>query len=363
MTRTRLVLSVALLALLAGSAVAAPKKKKKGKKAKTPPAAEKAPDPEPTPTPTPEPTPEPAAATPEPAAATPPPETGGGAGGSVGMEATASGGGAAGDVSAKASAPGGWPQEIIDRPLTLAKGLLRFDVNLPIAKVVTVSGTPPVTSSSTGVLLGLGAGYGVSDKIELGATYAISLKEFEAKGPLEIFALYGIMNSEKMKAAPRAGFTYNLAGETGQLNVGLAFQYNLNKQMAVYMPGTHLRAVFIAPEVAGVAAPKPIDFSLPVGFAYQLNKNVYAFAQTSIATINISKSATAFIFADAIPLTVGAYYSLSNKMEFGAQIASGDVPSIGDNFAFAVVARMFMGDAVKGAMPPMAQTASTAPSM
>jgi hypothetical protein len=351
MTRTRLIVAGALLALLTSSALAAPKKKKK-KKAKAPePAAEKAPEPEPAPTP--EPTPEPAPA-PEPAAAAPAPEGGGGAGGSVGMDASAGGGGVAADVSATASAPGSWPQEIIARPLTLVKGLLRFDAGVPIAKVSVTVGT--MTSSSTGVGLGLGVGYGVSDKIELGASYGISLKEFEAKGPLGVYGLFNIMNTEKMKAAPGAGFVYNLAGETGQLNAGLAFQYNLNKQMAVYMPPTHLRAVLVAPEVAGVAAVKPIDFSLPAGFAFQVNKNLYAFAQTSIATINISDSATAFIFADFTPLTIGAFYSLSNKMEFGASFATPNLPDTADLFAFSINARMFMGDAVKGAAPPMAQT-------
>jgi len=167
-----------------------------------------------------------------------------------------------------------------------------------------------------------------------------------------------------MKGAAIGSFTYNLAGKTGGIALGMFFQYNLSEKMALYTPGGHLRAQFIAedPDAAGpLAAPKPIDLNLPVGFAYQASKNIYAFAQTSIATINISNSATAIIFADATPLTVGAFYSMSNKMELGAQIATGDVPHIGDAFAFSVVGRLFMGDAVKGAAAPMATT--TGPGM
>jgi hypothetical protein len=356
MTRKYLVIIGVVLALLAESAFAAPKKKAKKKKAKAPePAAEPAPAPEPTP----EPTPDPPAPAPEPAAATP--EGGGGAGGSVGVNASA-GGAVGGDVSATASAPGGWPIEIIARPPTLAKSLLRFDVGLPISRL-SVTPVGGMASSSTNVGLQIGAGYGISDKLELGANYAIRLVDgFEAKGPLNIYGAFAIMNKPKMKGAIVGAFYDDFGSKVGGIRAGLAFQYNLSAKMAVYMPGTHLRAQFLSPDaVAPAVAVNPIDFSLPAGFAFQASKNIYAFAQTTIAQIKIKDSANAFIFADITPLTVGAFYSMSNKMEFGAQFDAPDLGSVGDVFAFSVVGRMFMGDAVKGASPPMAQT--TPPAM
>jgi hypothetical protein len=239
------------------------------------------------------------------------------------------------------------------------KGLLRGDVGLPIAQASVTDPVSMMSSSSTSIGLGLGVGYGISDKLEAGVTYGLSLKDFEAKGPLGLYGAYSIMHQDKLKGAGIGSFTYDLAGKTGALKLGLFFQYNLTKMMAVYTPGGHLQAQLIAddPDGAGPAeAPTPIDLHLPIGFAYQVNKNIYAFAETSLATINISQSATAIIFADTTPLTVGAFYSMSNKMEFGAQIATGDVPHIGDAFTFSLVARLFTGDAVKGAVAPMPAT-------
>jgi len=229
-----------------------------------------------------------------------------------------------------------WAMEIIKRPLTLKKGMIAARGDLSILKITTVStGTPPVTSSATGVALGIGAGYGISDKLEAGISYGLSLKSFEAKGPLSVYGLFSIKDSPKMRVAAGAQFGYNLASEKLGIGAGLAFQYHLNDKMMVYMPPTHLQIGL---------DPTAVSINLPVGFAFQATPNIHAYAQTNLFDIGIEPSGTAFIFADSIPLTVGAWYSPSNKMDIGASIGAIDLPEIADLFVFTVSARLYLGN-------------------
>ena len=197
---------------------------------------------------------------------------------------------------------GNWSMSIIDRPLNLLKGMIRVSGDLGIAKISITTGT--TTTSATGIGLGIGAGYGISDKLEAGVGYGISLKEFEAKGPLTLYGLFNITHSEKLRISAGAQVGYNLASEQLGIGAGLAFQYHLGPKMMVYMPPTHLQ-ISLDPTTAAI--------SLPVGFGFQATPNVFAYAQTNLFDIGLKPSGSAFIFADRTPLTVGGSYSPSNK--------------------------------------------------
>lgn len=234
-----------------------------------------------------------------------------------------------------ASGPGSWSMSIIDRPLNLLKGMLRIDADLGVLKI-NIPAIPPATSgsSSTGVALRVGAGYGISDKLEAGVSYAISLKEFEAKGPLVLYGLFGISHSEKMRISAGASFGYNLASESIGINAGLAFQYHLNEKMMVFMTPTHL-SIGLDPTV--------VSLNLPVGFGFQATPNIFASVTTNLFDIGIKPSGSAFIFADRTPLTLNASYSPSNKMDLGVSIGASNLPDIADLFVFTVYARLYMG--------------------
>jgi len=230
---------------------------------------------------------------------------------------------------------GAWSQRFIDRPLNLLKGMIRVDANLGILKI-NIPAIPPATSgsSSTGVALGVGAGYGISDKLEAGVSYAISLKEFEAKGPLQLYGLFNISHSEKMRISAGAQLGYNLNSERLSIGAGLAFQYHLNEKMMVYMPPTHLQ-IGLDPTTAAI--------SLPVGFGFQANDNIFAAVETNLFDIGLEPSGSSFIFADRTPLNVLVSYSPSNKMDLGASVGATNLPDIADLFVVTVFARFFLG--------------------
>jgi hypothetical protein len=223
--------------------------------------------------------------------------------------------------------------------------MIRVDADLLIVKIAGFPAMSPIPAIDGTTLVGLraGAGYGVSDKLEVGGSYAITLKDFEAKGPLSAYGLFNLKNDPKLRISAGASLTYDLAAESFGIVGGLAAQYHLNDKMMVFMPATHLQL--------GID-PTDISIQIPVGFGFQANDNIFASAETSLATIGIDPSGSAFIFADVTPLTLSAFYSPSNKMDFGVSFLMPNVPDVADIFAITLSARLFLGDvpASAGAM-------------
>ncbi len=251
-----------------------------------------------------------------------------------------------------------WPMEIISRPLTLRKGMIRAQGDIGVANItVTVPPVPPsttsTTTSDTAVSLRVGAGYGVNEKLEIGASYALRLSEFEAKGPLSVYGFYSLKSEAKMRLAADASFTYDLGSETFGIGLGAQFQFHLNEKMMVFTPGQQLRIGL---------DPTNVAITLPIGFGLQATKNIFASVQTSLATIGIEPSGSAFIFADVTPIQVSAFYSPSNKMDFGLSVGATNVGDFADVFVFLATARLFFGTVPGGAAPaPMVAPAATDP--
>ncbi len=226
------------------------------------------------------------------------------------------------------------PQEIIMRPLTTPAGQITVggDVGFLIIPDVDM-----------GIGLSLGGRYGVSDKIEAGASYGFSLKEFEAKGSLTLEGAYNIMEGN-LAVAANASFGYDVEGSGLEpLALGARVRFRLNDKMAVYSPGGQLSIALeeqiVPPATTGAT---PITLGLPVGFQYQASPQINAFLQTSLANIKIADSANAFLFADFIPLSVGAFFSPSNTMDFGGSVSWIDLKEFSDILVISASARLHM---------------------
>ncbi len=232
---------------------------------------------------------------------------------------------------ASSEAAGRWPRQVIARPLTLPKGLINVGANIPFTQKFEVIG------------LGLNFGYGISDDLEVRATYGLTLKEFEAKGTLGFGAGYKILRGAaggKLELIARADTGYNLLAELlAPLNLGAQVQYNISDKLAVVSPQAGLRISL--EEVAGV---RPIDLVVPVGVGYQATPELYAQVDTTLATIEVSDSASAFIFADNIPLTASVVYNLQPALDITASFGFTDLKNnAGDNIVAAIGAQYYMG--------------------
>jgi opacity protein-like surface antigen len=260
--------------------------------------------------------------------------------------------------AATTTASGGgvmWGDAIINRPLTMPKGKVGIYGDLDVSRISVTVGT--MTSSATAEGLHVGFGYGVDDKLEIGAEYAFSLHDFEIKGPLTLYGAYSLYSQGKLTIGGSADLLVNFNGfgtvdpMTGaqssstdlSLQAGLGIRYMLTDKVAVYTgnpiaPGPLGQHLSIGLNNSG-----PISLDIPVGLALQATPQVYAFLQTNIAHFGISNDSNAFLFADFIPVDIGLYYAASHQLDVGAFLNLPDLKNAKfDVLEFGIGARYYM---------------------
>lgn len=196
-----------------------------------------------------------------------------------------------------------WSRRYIDRPRTLPKGVIEAGGYLNVDRYA--AGDASVTT--TGALVA--GGYGVSDQLEVRASYGLTLDEFEAKGPLSVGAAFGLREGS-LAIAVSGDFSYDLASEIGDLGIGARVRYKLTPDLALY---SYRQLVMTLVSDGG----KPANLRLPIGVGFQLSEALYLFGETELAVLDLKDSETQALFADYIPLTVGGVFTLSRKLEVG----------------------------------------------
>lgn len=196
-----------------------------------------------------------------------------------------------------------WSRRYIDRPRTLPRGVLEAGGYLDLDRYAAGD-----TSTTTISALAAG-GYGVTDQLEVRASYGLTLDEFEAKGPLSVGAAFGLREGS-LAIAASGDFTYDLASEIGELGLGARVRYKLTPDLALY---SYRQLVMTLVSDAG----KPANLRLPIGVGFQLNEALYLFGETELAVLDLKDSETLALFADYIPVTAGAVFTLSSKLEVG----------------------------------------------
>ncbi len=240
----------------------------------------------------------------------------------------------------------GWPPSGIDRPYLRGKGSISASADFGFARLAF---TDPLTGMSSSINVDafqIGGTYGITDQISAGALYTISFglgdNDFEVVGPLTLWGGYQILHKSNLSVAATAAYSINLDNTDDMgLVAGLGAKYLIGPKMAVFTGapfgpgpvGNHLQI--------SLADNGPITFDVPVGFGYQAMPQLYAFATTQLASLSISNSDTTFIFADYIPLGLGALYSVNKNIDVAGQIELGDLKEGFDLFAFTIGARWY----------------------
>lgn len=201
-----------------------------------------------------------------------------------------------------------WSQRYIDRPRTLPKGMIEVGGYLDLNRLSIDDGEG--SSSTTITQLTGAASYGVSDQLEVRVTYGLTLDEFEAKGPFSVGAALGLKEGQ-LALAVAGDLVYNLLDEVGEIGVGARARYKVMPNLAIYTQRQLEVTVISDYEL------KPANLRLPVGVGFQLNDRLYLFGETQLAVLDLKDSETLALFADYIPLTAGAVFSLSPKLEVG----------------------------------------------
>jgi hypothetical protein len=257
------------------------------------------------------------------------------------------------DGTAPAVVPAGAAMgtEMISQPMTLAASKMSVYGHLDLVHFSSPAVGMVPSSSVTSEGVDVGFGYGVSDKLTVGATYAFALHDFEIKGPLTLYGTYSLYNKDKLTVAASANLTFDFdstdaMGNTSvdtTLNAGLGVRYLVAPKIAVYTGGTPTAGS--GPSVAGAVpaftptqggilgqhltiglySDAPITLDLPIGAAFQATPQIFLWVNSSIGHIKISNSANAFLFADFIPINVGANYMASKNLEVEAYLSLPDV--------------------------------------
>lgn len=256
----------------------------------------------------------------------------------------------------------GVPIEIGQRPFVLPAGKAQVGGSLNILhfSFSQSAGGITVEGSGTGEGLSVNAGYGINDKISAGLSYSLLLNDdndntdFSAKGPLDLFGSYDVMKKDKLTVVAGAGFTIAFgqvipgipaAAAVGgtddstnlSLHLGASVRYEVVPKLSIFT-GQPLAGLSMGDQLSiGLNNKQPISLALPVGAGYQITPEVWAYLSTTLANIYFSNgpsndtgdgTKTATIFgADQVPLTLGGFYSLSNKLDLAATVSFPDLTS------------------------------------
>jgi hypothetical protein len=247
------------------------------------------------------------------------------------------------DAAAEMPMGGRWSRSVIDRPLTLPKGLISAGLDI-------VNST---SSFFDPALIGIVAGYGVSDDLEISPIqYAFSTKD-AGKGDLTAGAGYKLLRGAaggKLEVIGRAAINYDLAFKGLDLALGAQAQYNVTPKIAVYTPGGQLRQGIIASEtiVAGmtIKGDNVTSLTLPIGVGFQATPELWVQADTNLGNIKIANGPdSAFIFSkNNTPLNIIGTYSVMPALDVNAGVGLNvTADKVGDSLTVLVGARYYVG--------------------
>jgi hypothetical protein len=243
-------------------------------------------------------------------------------------------------TAATARAQTVWTQEAIGRPLTMPTGSFLAGFNVTAVPGADDDGELALFDTYP---LFLVAAYGITDDLEIGVNYTLTLSEFEEKGPLRAGIGYAAVRGAvdgKLEVIGRAEAGYDFLGEVlGPVVVGPQIQFNLSSQLAIVSPASWLVINIDAAEDDG---PTPIFLNLPVGVLFQASPQLFLQVDTTIATIDISDSDNAVFGADFVPLTLTVGFTPSKNLDVGVTVFD-ELKHADDTFALGVFLRYYGG--------------------
>jgi len=258
--------------------------------------------------------------------------TQGGGDGNGSGSADANGGGEASATASAAYTKDTWPTELVDRPNTLAAGMIQIHVDL-FANMSTDNSFKPFSIAPD-------IFYGVSEKLTAGITHGIGICPAgtdngcaKVYNDIGVDTLFSLKKDEKMDLASHVGVDVGAFSPDLILSahLGVLLKYQIDKI-----------GIFVDPAIGiGLTqrdAGNKETLAIPVQVAYQVNKNLAPFLRTGLggvpigmagvktsAGVNLDVDGAGFGDTYAVPLGIGALYGLSNKLDVGAEL---DFPAL-----------------------------------
>ena len=207
-----------------------------------------------------------------------------------------------------------YPEEYVNRPLTLVAGMLEARAGIGYAKLTT---TDPVTGMSTtfdATALRVEAGYGINDQIEAGLSTGLGIDpDFEWSKDLGLYAMYLAVDQDKLDVAARVDvplFFDDCEGcdtFTGFV-IGAPVRYMVMDKLAVYA-GHGLLPI-------QTADPSAVDIDVNLGVAFQAMPQLALRLDTQPLSIAVSGDANETTsYGDFIPVSLMGLYAVTHEID------------------------------------------------
>lgn len=265
-----------------------------------------------------------------------------------------SGGGGSGGLGGNYGGGSGtsiWSPQLIRNPVTLNKGGIEIFGSFAIGRFTEKAADPTMMDTVTTVEgFAAGVGYGITDKITAGLTYAVRIHDPDGsfpsddrwKGPLGVYAGFNLKHDGKMSLSIGGDYKVNLGNTDNQdIGLGASFKYYLSDTFAVFT-GNPLPAGPVGQHLTiGLEDKGPIAIHIPAGVMFQATPQLFAYLDTRLMDIEIANSDTGVIFADFIPVDLGVFYHATTDLDVGINFAD-DFKNAGDSYAFALTALLHL---------------------
>lgn len=255
--------------------------------------------------------------------------------GTEGEAAAAEGEGAAeGDAAAGDAAMGGgqmigpftkesYPMELIFRPLTLVKGMIEVRGSLEILRFF----------DTTSIGLALSAGYGITDKLEVGVGSGFNIDPDAGWGEfLSLYGAFSVIDQDKLDVAPSVSTSLSFVegGDTFTgLTIGANTRFLINDKIFV-RGGQDLINLNLNPETGA-------RLNLNVGGGFQVNPNLAVTLDLALASVKLFGDAEAdTTFFDPLGITLSGLYAINNKLDVYLKIALPSISDAGDYQQFSI---------------------------
>jgi hypothetical protein len=254
------------------------------------------------------------------------------------------------NTGAEPAGPPPWSDQIISNGLVLPKSDLGLYGGIAVA--TTDYNQTPVPPLMTGAVLHdtafelrAGIGYGVSDVFTAGGEYTLPVADangaFTNAGRFDIYGGYSVARDDKMALVLGGDFTVDFfGGATAIIHAGASFRYKLAPKYVLYTgnlfaPGPYGRQLEI-----GLNHSAPVAIDLPIGIGAQLSPKLFGWAGITLAHIKLANTTNRFLFADIIPIELGAFYRMAKDVDVGGFFAI-DVENLRDAISVGVLLRYY----------------------
>lgn len=222
-----------------------------------------------------------------------------------------------------------YPEEYVNRPLTLVAGMVEGRVGLAYVRA-SFTDSMGMTTVSDATAMGVEAGYGITDQIEAGLSTGLGIDpEFEWSESLGLYAMYLALDQAQLDVAARVDVPLSFVDGADTFSgfvLGAPVRYLVMPQLAVYAGHGLLPIV--------TSDPSQVDLNLNVGVAFQAMPKLAVRLDTQPASIALSGDGNeTSTYGDFIPVSLLGLYAISNKIDLVVQVAFPSLEDAGDLYA------------------------------